>query len=85
MLLFRSLPRSIAAEVFAEFDTPDREALLRDLTDEEIRQIIAGLKPDDRTAILEELLGQVTQRLLNLLSLEDLERARFLLGYPEGA
>ncbi|HHY45260.1 MAG TPA: magnesium transporter [Firmicutes bacterium] len=85
VLLFRSLPRSIAAEVFAEFESPDREALLRDLTDEETRQIIAGLKPDDRTAILEELPGQVTQRLLNLLSPEDLEKARFLLGYPEGS
>ena len=83
VLLFRSLPRSIAAEVFAEFDTPDQEALLRDLTDEETRQIIAGLAPDDRTAILEELPGRVTQRLLNLLSPEDLEEARFLLGYPE--
>lgn len=85
VLLFRALPRDVAADVFAEFDGPDREALLRDLTDEETRQIIEGLSPDDRTAILEELPGQVTQRLLNLLSPEELQKARFLLGYPEGS
>lgn len=85
VLLFRVLPRDVAADVFAEFDGPDREALLRDLTDEETRQIIEGLSPDDRTAILEELPGQVTQRLLNLLSPEELQKARFLLGYPEGS
>jgi magnesium transporter len=83
VLLFRSLPRSIAAEVFAEFETPDQEALLVDLTDEEARHIVAGLRPDDRTAVLEELPGQVTQKLLNLLSPEDLKEARLLLGYPE--
>src|SRR5690606_23466125 len=38
--------------------------------------------PDDRTQLLEELPGQVTQRLLNLLSPEDLKEARWLLGYP---
>ncbi len=83
VLLFRSLPRSIAAGVFSEFDAPDQEALLRDLTDEEARHIISGLKPDDRTALLEELPGQMTQKLLNLLSPEDVREACQLLGYPE--
>jgi Mg/Co/Ni transporter MgtE len=42
-----------------------------------------GLAPDDRTALLEELPAEVTQRLLSLLSAEDLKQARQLLGYPE--
>ncbi|MGE5543873.1 MAG: magnesium transporter, partial [Bacillota bacterium] len=45
--------------------------------------LLADLRPDDRTTLFEELPGQVTQRLLNLLSPEDLREARFLLGYPE--
>lgn len=85
VLLFRSLPRSIAAGVFSEFDAPDQTALLLDLTDEEARHIMAGLRPDDRTALLEELPGQITQRILNLLSPEDLKEARQLLGYPENS
>jgi magnesium transporter len=56
---------------------------LRELTDGETRQLLANLNPDDRTGVLEELPGRVTQRLLILLSPEDLEEARQLLGYPE--
>jgi magnesium transporter len=83
VLLFRSLPRSIAAGVFSHFDAPDQEHLLTELTDEEARHIMTGLRPDDRTALLEELPGQVTQKILNLLSPDDLKEARQLLGYPE--
>jgi len=43
------------------------------------------MRPDDRTELLEELPGKVTQRLLNLLKPEDMEEARMLLGYPEGS
>jgi len=83
VILFRSIPRHLAADVFSELDSRDRDELLRDLTDEETRALMANLRPDDRTALLEELPGQVTQRLLNLLSPEDLKEARSLLGYPE--
>ena len=48
-----------------------------DLTDEETRRLLADLQPDDRTTLFEELPGQVTQRLLNLLSPEDCVRHAF--------
>ncbi|MBE3519738.1 MAG: magnesium transporter [Firmicutes bacterium] len=83
VLLFRLLPRDIAADVFSEFDSTVQRNLLTELTDEETRHLMASLRPDDRTALLEELPGRVTQKLLNLLSPEDLEEARELLGYPE--
>ena len=83
VLLFRSLPRAIAADVFSQFEAPDQENLLMDLSDEETRHLMAGLRPDDRTELLEELPGQVTQRMLNLLSAADVKEARQLLGYPE--
>ena len=85
VLLFRSLPRSVAADVLSCFDPDDQEHIIAELTDEETRQILAGLRPDDRTALLEELPGKVTQKLLNLLSPEDLREARQLLGYPENS
>lgn len=83
VLAFRIIPREMSAEVFAYLEKEDRNALLKDLTDEETRHLLADLRPDDRTTLFEELPGQVTQRLLNLLSPEDLREARFLLGYPE--
>lgn len=83
VIVFRLLPRQFAADVFSYLESRERDALLMDLTDQETRQLLADLKPDDRTDLLEELPGQVTQRLLNLLSFGDLKEARVLLGYPE--
>lgn len=83
VLVFRLLPRDLAADVFAYLGAEDRDSLLLELTDEETRSILAGLSPDDRTHLLEELPARITRRLLNLLSPEDLREARALLGYPE--
>lgn len=85
VLLFRALPRELAAEVVSHLEPDDQNALLRELTDEETRRLLADLPPDDRAELLDELPGTVTQRLLNLLSPEDLAEARTLLGYPEGS
>jgi magnesium transporter len=83
VLLFRALRRPLATEVFAHLEAGHQDELLRDLADEETRALLAGLSPDDRTHLLEELPGKATQRLLNLLSAGDLQEARWLLGYPE--
>lgn len=83
VMLFRSLPRMLAAEVFAYFESYEQDALLRELTDEETRHLLDDMAPDDRTSLLEELPGEVTQRLLSFLSGDDLRQARLLLGYPE--
>jgi magnesium transporter len=83
VLLFRVLPRDIASEAFAYLGSQDKNALLKELTDEETRSLLADLSPDDRTALLSELPGQVVQRALTLLSPGDLAEARWLLGYPE--
>ncbi len=83
VLLFRLLPRNISSDVFAYLDTEDRNDILKGLSREETRDLLLNLRPDDRTVLFEELPGRVTQRLLNLLTPEELKIARLLLGYPE--
>jgi len=83
VLLFRVLPRTISSEVFSYMIPELRNALLKELTDEETRNLLSNLRPDDRTTLFEELPGQVTQKMLNLLSPQDIKEARLLLGYPE--
>lgn len=83
VLLFRALPRDLAAEVFVQLEGDMQDQLLFELTDTETRTILSELSSDDRTALLEELPAKVTRRLLNLLSPQDLSEARTLLGYPE--
>jgi len=83
VLIFRLLPRDLAANVFSLLEPEQQDELLHDLTDHETRNLLADLSPDDRTELLEELPAKVTRRLMNLLSPEDLKEARYLLGYPE--
>lgn len=83
VLLFRALPRDLAAEVFSFLEADNRDSLLGSLTDTEMQHLLTSLEPDDRTTLLGELPGQVTQRLLNFLSAADLKESRGLLGYPE--
>ncbi|HEV8241603.1 MAG TPA: magnesium transporter [Thermoanaerobaculia bacterium] len=82
-VLFRLLPRELAAEAFEYLPFEAQEELLKGLGDEQVARVLDDMRPDDRTAFLEELPGQVTARLLNLLSPSERAVARSLLGYPE--
>ena len=67
-VLFRLLPRELAAETFEYLPFEAQEELLKGLGDEQVARVLDDMRPDDRTAFLEELPGQVTARLLNLVS-----------------
>jgi magnesium transporter len=82
IVILRLLPRDLLPEVFSYLDAGAREDILKALTDEETRVILAGLTPDDRTDFLEELPGQAIQKVLNMLTPEDRHEALQLLGYP---
>jgi len=82
-VLFRLLPRSLAADSF-EYLTPEyQEDLLKALGREHVAAILNDMSPDDRTALLEELPASVTRQLLSLLTPEERRVAKTLLGYPE--
>jgi magnesium transporter len=82
-VVFRVLPRDLAADTFEYLPLNDQEGLLQALGDQRVAALLDEMSPDDRTALLEELPGLATRRLLNLLSPEEREVARQLLGYPE--
>src|SRR5690606_38103290 len=80
---FRLLPRTLARATFEYLDLDDQELLLKGLGERDVAGILNGMSPDDRTALLEELPGNVTKRLLNLLDDAERQVATQLLGYPE--
>ncbi|MBN1663215.1 MAG: magnesium transporter [Deltaproteobacteria bacterium] len=82
IFILRLLPRTILPEVFAHLEVKLKDDILRALTDEETRIILAGMTPDDRADFLEELPGKAIQKLLTLLTPEDRREALQLLGYP---
>jgi len=82
-VIFRLLPRDLAAETFSHLDTEQQQALIDKLGNERLAAIINEMEPDDRTALLEELPAEVAQRLIALLTPEQRRITQTILGYPE--
>lgn len=82
-VIFRILPRPLAAETFEHLSPETQRELVSSLAKEQVRRLLDDMSPDDRTALLEELPAAVTRELLRLLSPEERATAVRLLGYPE--
>ena len=82
-VVFRLLPKDLAVRTFEHLPFDAQESLMHALADRDVAGILDDMSPDDRTALLEELPGKVTKRMVNLLSPEEREIAVQLLGYPE--
>lgn len=82
-VVFRLLPRGLAADAFEYLPPEYQEELLKALGREQVAAILNDMSPDDRTALLEELPASVTRQLLSLLTPAERRTAKTLLGYPE--
>src|SRR6202171_2489631 len=82
-VVFRLLSRDQAAQVFSYLPANRQKELLRSLSTDEVKSVLDGMPPDDRTRFFEEMPATVTRQLLEVLSPEELKNARQLLGYPE--
>ena len=82
-LVFRILPRRLAAEVFEYLPIEIQEELLRAMAKEDVAALLNDMSPDDRTTLLEELPASVTKQMLALLTPQERAVAVSLLGYPE--
>jgi len=82
-ILFLLLPKEQAGDTFSELETKKQEAILKQLTDQQIRELVLELEPDERTELFEELPGQITRKILQLLPPEDRREALKILAYPE--
>jgi magnesium transporter len=82
-VVFRILPRQLSADVYENLPLYEQEELIRSLGQAQLSSIVNEMDPDDRTALLEELPGRLTKRLLGLLTPDERTVAKTLLGYPE--
>lgn len=82
-VIFRLLPRDLAADVFEYLEFEIQEAMLKSLGQGEVAAILNEMAADDRTLLLEELPANATKQLLTLLSPQERSVATQLLGYPE--
>jgi magnesium transporter len=82
-IIFRLLPRRLAAQVFAYLPRQHQEGLICSLSGEDLQHVAEQISDDDRTRLFEELPAEVTRKLIGALSPDELQHARKLLGYPE--
>ena len=84
-LLFRILSRKSAKEIFQHLSHEEQEDIIEGLAGNVIQltELLNDLDPDDRTAFFEELPGTVSQRLMQMMSVEERQIASNLLGYPK--
>ena len=63
-LLFRLLPKELAAETFVEMETEAQELLIRGFSDNELKEILDELYADDAADLVEEMPANVVKRIL---------------------
>lgn len=83
VIVFRLLPKQLAAESFAYMDSETRERLVEVLTDRELRQVMQELFVDDVADMLEEMPASIVKKMLRATPAEDRKDINQILQYPE--
>ena len=84
-LLFRLLPKNMAAETFVEMEPEDQELLIQGFSDNELKQIIDELYADDAADLVEEMPANVVKRILRQATPEMRNTINQILKYPENS
>ena len=82
-LLFRLLPKDLAADTFALMDTDEQELLIRGFSDNEIKEVFDELYVDDAADIVEEMPANVVKRILKNTEPDMRQMINEILKYPE--
>lgn len=82
-ILFRLLPKDLAAECFVEMDSDVQKSLIDALSDKELTEVVNDLFLDDTVDIIEEMPANVVKRILTNTSPETRALINQLLNYPK--
>jgi len=84
ILVFRLLPKELAAEVFTYLeDSEDQEKLIEALSDKELREVLDELYLDDTVDIIEDMPANVVSRILRNTDASTRSQINQLLNYPK--
>ena len=82
-LLYRLLPKELAAEVFVEMEPEEQELLIKSFSDAELKEVLDELYVDDTVDIIEEMPATVVKRILKQTDPETRRSVNEILKYPE--
>lgn len=82
-LLYRILPKDMAAEVFVEMDNDEQELLITAFSDRELKEVLDEMYLDDAVDIIEEMPASVVKRILKQADPETRRQINEILKYPD--
>ena len=85
IVVFRLLPKEIAADVFAYISTEQQQYIVEVVTDKEIKNIIDELYLDDTIDILEEMPSNIVKKILKNTNKDMRELINHFLNYPDNS
>lgn len=82
-ILFRILPKELAAETFVEMDSDEQEHLINAFSERELKDVLDELFVDDAVDIIEEMPANVVKRILKHTDPETRNTINEILKYPK--
>lgn len=83
LIIFRLLPKELAANTFVELSADRQEALIKAFSDSELEEVIDELYLDDAVDIIEEMPANVVARILRHTDADTRMRINEVLNYPD--
>ena len=82
-LIYRLLPKELAAEVFVNMEPEYQELLIRAFSDTELREVLDELYVDDAVDLIEEMPATLVKRILRHTDPDTRKSINEILRYPE--
>ena len=82
-LIFRLLPKELAAETFAQMSEDLQELLITGFSDSELKDVVDELYIDDAVDLVEEMPANVVKRILRQADPQKRKLINEILKYPE--
>ena len=83
VVVFRALPKEMAAEVFSNLEADTQQVIIQSATDQEVSAIVEELYVDDAVDMLEDMPANVVKRILKNATPEMRGLINQFLKYPE--
>ncbi|MDM8238719.1 magnesium transporter [Pseudoflavonifractor phocaeensis] len=85
VVVFRALPKEMAAEVFSNLEADTQQVIIQSATDQEVSAIVEELYVDDAVDMLEELPANVVKRVLKAARPDTRKLINQFLNYPDNS
>ena len=82
-ILFRLLPKELAADAFAYMDGDAQEILVRGFSDKELDEVMGEMFLDDTVDLIEEMPANVVKRILRHVDEDTRKMINQVLNYPK--